>query len=640
MGTQRKTPTSSDSISGKGKRRLIRSYFLVSFVLVGLGILASGLVGIYYHLSDIREQTSLLQQEIANNAALKAEQFIEEIERTMRAVTFNREIIANGLSPDIDFQLNKLLKISAPVSEAFAADADGVVYRHVSRVRTLVLSNKQSISSTQAFEKALKGETFYGSVFFVHESEPYMTITIPIERYVGEIIGVLQAQINLRHIWDLVSKIQFGNGGYAYIVSRYGDLIAHPSISLVLQRPDLSPLNQVQRGFLENDQDQSEEESSTIVTTNLQDEKVLSSFTLIPKLDWLVVIEQPMKEAFNKFFDALFRTSALLLFGLAMTFIASALLVRKVLRPLEILRHGAESIGSGDLSYRFNVKTGDEFELVSNEFNNMAEAIQDSHANLETKVTSRTREIAESNLALEKSRKELEELNQSLEDKVKSQVNELERINRIKHFLPPTVSEAILKSDVVDPFQTHRKEITSVFIDLRGFTNFSDSYEPEEVMLVLREYHEAVGRLIDKYEGTLEHFAGDGIMVFFNDPRPQNNHIELAVKMSLEVQKSVGKIRLEWHRKGYNLDVGIGLTTGFATLGILGFEGRLEYGVIGNVPNLAARLSGEAKGGQIIIDGKTYSRIDNLIQVQSLGELTLKGFSRSIPAYNILSLST
>ena len=638
MSSQRKTQASSDSIIDKGKRRLIRSYFLVSFFLVGFGILVSGLIGIYYHLSDIRAQTSLLQQEIANSAAYKVEKFIEEIEGSMRSVTLSREIIASGLSPDIDFQLNKLLKISAPVSEAFAADANGVIYKHVSRVRTIVMRNKQSISSTKAFEKAIKGETFYGSVFFVHESEPYMTITIPIERYAGEIIGVLQAQVNLRYIWDLVSSIQFGSGGHAYIVTRYGDLIAHPSISLVLKRQNLSGLDQVQKGFSNNSQ--TSPQTSTSVTTNLHDAKVLSSFTLIPKLDWLVVIEQPMKEALDKLYDALFRTSALLLFGIAMTFIASALLIRKVLRPLEILRQGAESIGAGDLSYRFNVMTGDEFELVSSEFNNMAQAIQDSHANLENKVEARTKEIAESNLALEKARKELEELNQSLEDKVKSQVSELERINRIKHFLPPTVSEAILQSDVVDPFQTHRKEITSIFIDLRGFTNFSDRHEPEEVMLVLREYHEAVGRLIDKYEGTLEHFAGDGIMVFFNDPRPQNNHIELAVRMSLEVQESVGQIRPEWHKKGYNLDVGIGLTTGFATLGILGFEGRLEYGVIGNVPNLAARLSGEAKGGQIVIDGKTYSKIDNLVEAKSLGELSLKGFSRKIPAYNILSLSS
>lgn len=638
MSSQRKTEASSDSIIDKRKRRLIRSYFLVSFFLVGLGILASGFIGIYYHLSDIREQTSLLLQEIANSAAYKVEKFIEEIDGSMRSVTLSREIIARGLSPDIDFQLNKLLKISAPVSEAFAADANGVIYKHVSRVRTIVLSNKQSISSTKAFEKAIKGETFYSSVFFVHESEPYMTITIPIERYAGEIIGVLQAQVNLRYIWDLVSSIQFGNGGHAYIVTRYGDLIAHPSISLVLKRPNLLGLDQVQKGF--SNSSQTSPKTSTSVNTNLHGAKVLSSFTLIPKLDWLVVIEQPMKEAFDKLYDALFRTSALLLFGIAMTFIASALLIRKVLRPLEILRQGAESIGAGDLSYRFNVMTGDEFELVSSEFNNMAQAIQDSHANLENKVEARTKEIADSNLALEKARKELEELNQSLEDKVKSQVSELERINRIKHFLPPTVSEAILKSDVVDPFQTHRKEVTSVFIDLRGFTNFSDSHEPEEVMLVLREYHEAVGRLIDKYGGTLEHFAGDGIMVFFNDPIPQNNHIELAVKMSLDVQQRVGEIRPEWHKKGYNLDVGVGLTTGFATIGILGFEGRLEYGVIGNVPNLAARLSGEAKGGQTVIDGKTYSRIGDLVEVQSLGELSLKGFSRKIPAYNILSLSS
>ena len=638
MSDQRKTWPLSGAISDTGNRRIIRSYFLVSILLVSFGILASGLTGIFFHLSDIRTQTADLQQEIAAGAAYKIEKFLEEIESTLRAVPLSREIIERGLSPDIEFQLHKLLKLSPPVSEVFAADANGVIYRHVSRIRTIVLSNKQSISSTKGFERAVNGETFYGNIFFLQESEPYMTITVPIERYAGDIIGVLQAQVNLRYIWDLVSSIQFGTGGYAYIVSRYGDLIAHPSISLVLKRPNLSSLEQVQTAFAE--EDPSPQRSPALVTTNVNGDKVLSSFTLIPELDWLVVIEQPMKEAFDKFFDALLRTSALLIFVLVITFIASALLIRKVLRPLEDLRQGAESIGAGDLNYRFEVKTGDEFEVVANEFNNMAEAIQDSHANLENKVEARTKEIAKANLNLEKARIELEELNRSLEEKVKSQVQELERINRIKHFLPPTVSEAILQSDIVNPFQTHRKEVTVVFIDLRGFTNFSDSHEPEEVMLVLREYHTEVGGLIDKYQGTLEHFAGDGIMVFFNDPLPQTNHIELAIRMSLEVQLKVERIRPEWHKKGYQLDVGIGLTTGYATIGILGFEGRLEYGVIGNVPNLAARLSGEAKGGQIVIDGKTYSKIDNPIEVEPLGELSLKGFSRRIAAYNILRLTS
>ena len=636
MSSQQKTQASSSLTLGKGKRHLVRSYFLVSFFLVGFGILTSGLIGTYYHLSDIQEQASHLQQEIASSAAYKIEKFIEDIEGSMKAVTLSREIIANGLSPDIDFQLNKLLKLSAPVIEAFAADANGVIYKHVSRVRTIALKSKQSISSTNAFQKAIKGETFHGKVFFVQDSEPYMTITIPIERYVGEIIGVLQAQVNLRFIWDLVSSIQFGGGGHAYIVTRYGDLIAHPSISLVLQRQNLSVLDQVQKGFSDNPQ--TINKTSTSVTANLHGAKVLSSFTLIPKLDWLVIIEQPMREAYHNIFEALLRTSGLLLFGVAMTLVASLLMIRRVLKPLEVLRQGAESISSGDLSYRFDVNTGDEFEIVSEEFNNMAAAIQYSHVNLEDKVEQRTREITESNQKLEEARKDLEDLNQSLEDKVQSQVQELERINRIKHFLAPQVSEAILKSDNINPFQTHRKEVTVVFIDLRGFTDFSDSHEPEEVMNVLREYHEEIGALIDKYQGTLEHFAGDGIMVFFNDPLPQDNHLELAVRMSVDIQQRVAAIRPEWQKKEYNLDVGIGLTTGFATLGIIGFKGRLEYGAIGNVPNLAARLSGEAKGGQIVLDKKTYSRIDHLIEVQSLEELSLKGFSRPISAFNVISL--
>ncbi|MFH1722264.1 MAG: adenylate/guanylate cyclase domain-containing protein, partial [Candidatus Altiarchaeota archaeon] len=277
-------------------------------------------------------------------------------------------------------------------------------------------------------------------------------------------------------------------------------------------------------------------------------------------------------------------------------------------------------------------------EVLAEEFNKMTAALQEAYANLEQKVEKRTQELREANLKLEKARRDLEEWNQTLEDKVQKQVNELERAGRIKRFLSPQVAEAVLNSDSIDPFQTHRREVTVVFIDLRGFTIFSDSHEPEEVMQFLRKYHEEVGNFIFKYEGTLEHFAGDGIMVFFNDPLPREDHTELAVRMGIDVQARINALRPEWYRKGYELDVGIGIATGFATLGTIGFEGRMDYAAIGNVTIMASRLSSEAQGGQILTNRKTLAKIEGIVEAESLGEMQLKGFTRPVSAFNISKL--
>jgi len=231
----------------------------------------------------------------------------------------------------------------------------------------------------------------------------------------------------------------------------------------------------------------------------------------------------------------------------------------------------------------------------------------------------------------------LDEWNRSLTEKVKQQVQELERVNRLKRYLSPQIAETILGENE-NLFKSHRREITVVFLDLRGFTAFSDSAEPEEVMEVLRGYHAAMGKLIFDFDGTLERFAGDGIMVFFNDPIPCADHTEKAVRMALAMQDKVEELRAEWFKKGYELDLGIGMATGYATLGNIGFEGRMDYGAIGNVTNLAARLCSEAKACQILTNQRTLSKIENLVEYESLEELQLKGVSRPVAAFNILKL--
>lgn len=231
----------------------------------------------------------------------------------------------------------------------------------------------------------------------------------------------------------------------------------------------------------------------------------------------------------------------------------------------------------------------------------------------------------------------LEDWNQTLAEKVKQQVEELQRMNRLKRYLSPQIAETIM-SENDDVFKSHRREITVVFLDLRGFTAFSDSAEPEEVMDVLRGYHAQMGKLIFQYGGTLERFAGDGIMIFFNDPIPCADHTEKAVRMALDMQRKVEELRKDWLKGGYDLDLGIGLAAGYATLGNIGFEGRMDYGAIGNVTNLAARLCAEAKPRQVLTNQKTLSKIEHLVEVEPLEELQLKGVSRPVAAFNIVKL--
>ncbi len=237
-------------------------------------------------------------------------------------------------------------------------------------------------------------------------------------------------------------------------------------------------------------------------------------------------------------------------------------------------------------------------------------------------------------LRLKEMHDQLEEWNRTLAEKVQEQVHEIERMARLKRYLSPQIAETILGSDD-SLFKTHRREITIVFLDLRGFTAFSDSAEPEEVMEFLRHYHAEMGQLVFKFEGTLERFVGDGIVIIFNDPIPCENYAEKAARMALEMRDRVKELRAAWRKKGYDLDLGVGLACGYATLGTMGFEGRMDYGTVGNLPNLAARLCAEAKGGQILTDQKTMSRLEDGFAAESIQELNLKGINRPVTAFNI-----
>jgi adenylate cyclase len=235
---------------------------------------------------------------------------------------------------------------------------------------------------------------------------------------------------------------------------------------------------------------------------------------------------------------------------------------------------------------------------------------------------------------------EVREWNASLERRVAEQVDELERVGRLRRFFSPQLAELIVNGGSDDPLKSHRREITVVFLDLRGFTAFAEVAEPEEVMGVLREYHQITGKLILEYEGMLEHFTGDGITILFNDPVPIPNPAERAVRMALTIRERVGRMAEDWVKRGYELSLGIGIAQGFATIGAIGFEGRWDYSAIGTVTNLAARLCGEAPGDQILIAHRVYAEVETLVEVEPQEVLTLKGFRRPVIAYRVRGLKT
>jgi CheY-like chemotaxis protein len=229
-------------------------------------------------------------------------------------------------------------------------------------------------------------------------------------------------------------------------------------------------------------------------------------------------------------------------------------------------------------------------------------------------------------------------LNRTLEERVTKQVEELERLRELQRFLSPQLADAIVSSGDESVLRSHRREVAMLFCDLRGYTNFVDAVEPEELMSVLGEFHAVVGRLVKRFDATVGFLAGDGVQVFFNDPIEIPDAALRAVRMGCALREEMAELTTRWRKRGYDLDFGAGIALGYATCVEIGFEGRSDYAAIGTVTNLASRLSDEATGGQILIAQRLYAEVEEHVDVEPAGEFELKGFPRPIAAYNVLAV--
>ena len=568
-----------------GGGRLVRRTFVFTLVLASGGLLTGGAVELFFRYRESVENIWVLQKEMAQGAAFKIDQFMQDIEKSMRASTQTKEVISGGLTDSFKFQLVKLLKVAPAITTTAVLDASGVERLKVSRVDMIRPEDLADRATDEAFLQARNGPSYFGSVYFVDGSEPYVQIAVPIKRFAGEVVGVLTAEVNLKYIWDVISQIRAGEAGYAYVVSIEGDLVAHPNISLVLRRPSFRDLDQVRSALAGAD-------GPIAPQLNYAGQKVFAAYAAIPKLEWFVLVERPVAEAYGPLYSSLLRTGILLLIGLSIAVLASLIIGLRVVRPLRVLQEGAAKIGAGDLDHRIEVRTGDELERLADEFNQMTTQLQDSYLNIE-------------------------------------------HMSHLKRYFSPHLADLIISSGEEGITESHRQEITVVFCDLRNFTEFSSIAEPEEAMRVLRQFYTALGTELRRFEATIGHFAGDGLMAFFNDPLPCPDPAARAVRMATAMQQDVEKLVEQWQRRGIKLGLGIGISSGYATLGNIGSEEQFHYTAIGTVVNLASRLCDEAESGQILIAEAVYAEVQEFVDVKLIGEISLKGFPKPISVLEV-----
>ena len=568
------------------RSRLFRKYALLIGTFVSTALIFGASVEIYFSYQETKAELLSNQRERARGAAQAIERFLDSIESQM-GWTLHAAFLPKSQAMEqrhVDFA--RLLKQAPAISEISYLDPSGKEQLLISRISLDRTGSGKAFGEEPIFLESKSKGRFIGGLYFRHGTEPYMRIGRA-ER--GRSGGVIVAEINLKLIWDVITQLEVGREGYGFAVDTRGLLIAHPDISLVLRKTDFSPLPHVAAALAEP------HDVSGGIARNREGTSVLSSHASIGTLGWVVFVETPTSEALAPVYNSVIRTAFLLLVGISLSLFGAFLLSRRIVEPISMLQAGAARIGLGNLQHQIEIKSGDELEDLADEFNRMTVRLKDSY-------------------------------------------DHVERLSALKRYFSPHLAELIVSSQETSVTESHRQFITVIFCDIRNFTKFSSSADPETAMNVLRDYFDVLGRKLLDYEATINHFAGDGLMAFFNDPLTCEDPDARAVRMAVEMQQEVGGLVNTWRKEGHDLGFGIGIASGMATIGHIGTEDQFRYTAIGPVSNLASRLCDDAKDGQILVTAEVWSEVRDLVEAEDMGAQAFKGFPDPVPVLNITGL--
>jgi adenylate cyclase len=447
--------------------------------------------------------------------------------------------------------------------------------------------NRVGLGASLAADPAVRGahgsKVWFGPVRYESDSEPYMTIAVAGNRAAA---GIAIADINLKLIQEVIAAIKIGETGHAFVIDDSGRLIAHPDISQVLRG------NAASEGFGSLRAAVAAANGKAVVTSDADGRAAIATSARTAGVDWTVIAQQPVAEAFAPIRAALWRSLALLVVGTLFAISLAWWLAHRMSGPIRQLEDGVQRIGAGQFDHRIEMSSGDELEQLANRFNDMAG------------------ELAAS--------------------KEKS-----ERISRLKRFLAPQVAELVEDSGNQALLNGQRREVVAIFGDLRGFTAFSAHAEPEIIMGVLSEYYAALGSVITRHQATLTGFAGDGLMVLVNAPLECDEPALRGVRLAVDMQTAVQGLIVGWRVEGHTIGFGVGIAMGPATVGTVGYEGRIDYTAIGGVINLASRLCGAAVDAQILLDPILAGAVGGAIGLESIGERAIKGYDQPMRIFAV-----
>jgi adenylate cyclase len=563
------------------RRSLFMKYFVTLFVAVVTPLMLGSATEAWFAFRDNRFDLNELLQVEARSAADRIQAFTDGIRDQLGWVVQFPWTAGEDDRRRVD-GLRLLQQVPAIVSLSLV-DPTGTERVFVSRVSMNRTGRGADMSADPAVVGARANRVWYGPVHYQRDSEPYMRIAVAGNRAAA---GIVVADINLKLIWDIIAAIKIGDTGHALVVDDTGRLIAHPDISLVLRSGagagDFDRLKSVV----------SAANGSAVATTGEDGKPVVALSVRAANVGWTVIAQQPVMEAFESIRAALWRSLVLIGIGIAFAFVLAYWRACRMWVPIRQLEDGVERIGMGQFDHRITIESRDELEQLAVRFNQMAEELAASQ-------------------------------------------QKSERINRLKQFLAPQVAELVEHSDQ-GLLDGQRREVVAIFGDLRGFTAFSARAEPDVVIAVLREYYEAIGTVTARHAATLIRFAGDGVMVLVNAPVACENPAQRGIRLAIDMQAAVQSLANYWNARDCAIGFGVGIAMGPATVGTLGWHGRLDYTAIGNIVNLASRLCDLAADAQILVDPVVTGHVKDSIALASIGERAIKGYDQALELFAVV----